>query len=49
MTSEPTSSVPYPTGRTVLSAAAPEAGTGWVTRQAREAATLLVVLLGMEY
>jgi uncharacterized membrane protein len=44
-TPEPTSTVPYPTGRTVLSAAAPEPGPGRVTHRGGPA-TLLVVLLG---
>jgi uncharacterized membrane protein len=47
MTAEPTSNVPYLTGRTVLSAAAPEPGPGRVPRQTRGPATLLVVLLGV--
>jgi uncharacterized membrane protein len=47
MTPEPTSTIPYPTGRTVLSAAAPEPGPGQVTRHASGPATLLVVLLGV--
>jgi uncharacterized membrane protein len=47
MTPEPTSNVPYMTGRTVPSAEAPEPGPGWVTRQASRPSTLLVVLLGV--
>jgi hypothetical protein len=38
---------PSPTGRTVLSAAAPESGRGRVTRQASGLVTLLIVLLGV--
>jgi uncharacterized membrane protein len=44
-TPDPTSTVPYPTGPTVLSAA-PEHKPGRVTHQTRGPATLLVVLLG---
>ena len=38
---------PFPTGRTVRSAAVPESGPGRVTRQVSGPATLLVVLLGV--
>jgi uncharacterized membrane protein len=41
------STVPYPTGRTVLSAAAAEPKPGQMTCQVRGPATLLVVLLGV--
>jgi hypothetical protein len=42
-TPEPTSNVPYPTGRTVLVAAATESGP----RQAGGPATVLIMLLGV--